>query len=297
MADVAQAELAPEPPPPQADLSVSHGQLQPRKPDFALTVTHPQVQQLAKAFRWRPQTAIARIERALPAKFEQQIYLVVGSQFRILPESLAKLLHLYRARKYFQLQDLEQRPVGKNLVSNPFGQFTDYFAGCMNLWRLVAGEFSVSFLSLELVGRLVLAYGTEEPERIIELLDTNLDECCRILGISTHRSYPERMRLCLWLFVTEILTCCRARGIPDPVNLDDFMAPFRYVRAEIDADSGRKEEAAISSHYEMEIPTSEGRCPAAYFRTSDEPDIEEDDEDVEVTLTDEETITEVEQAA
>src|SRR6266481_2244098 len=168
---------------------------------YELTTTNPMVVALSKAFRWKPETVIARIERALPNKFEQQVYLGVAESFRIRPESLAKLLELYRGGKPLSPSDLERRPMGKNVVSNSFGDFSDFFEACMNLVKIVSKEFEAFGIGMEFAARIVLAYGPNNPEQVIEMVDANLDECCEFFQISSHHSYPVRLRLCVWHFI------------------------------------------------------------------------------------------------
>jgi hypothetical protein len=88
------------------------------------------VQKIATRLRWKPQTLIARIEQALPAVIEQQIYLAVGD-FRILPGSMAKLLRMYLGHQELQLEDLNPRPVGKNLTFSKFGSFAEFLRECL----------------------------------------------------------------------------------------------------------------------------------------------------------------------
>jgi hypothetical protein len=195
---------------------------------YELVVTNPIVAALSKAFHWKPSTAVARIERALPDKFEQQVYLGVAESFRIHPESLAKLLSLYRGAKPLSVNDLDRRSVGKNVVANSFGDFSDFFEACMALIKVVSKEFAAFNLSMELAARIVLAYGPNNPEQVIEMIDTNLDECSEFFEISTSRPYGERMRMCTWFFITDILPELQRRGVPNPLDTSEFIGDLAW---------------------------------------------------------------------
>lgn len=57
---------------------------------LALVPTNPRVKAIAFRFRWQVDTLIARVQGALAAPTEQQLYLQVGGSFRVHPETLRK---------------------------------------------------------------------------------------------------------------------------------------------------------------------------------------------------------------
>jgi hypothetical protein len=186
---------------------------------------------LARRLRWSAKVAVARIERALPVKFEQQVYLSVADGFSIHPESLAKLLAMFRGDRPLAIEDLENRPSGsKNIVVNRFGEFSDFLSACMNLVKIVPQEFCGLALGMELAGKMVMEYGTKNPEQVIEMIDTNLDECCEFFGISPFHDYPKRMRLCIWNYMDNILPELRKRGVPDPLDPAEFIGDWSFQR-------------------------------------------------------------------
>ncbi len=209
---------------------------------YSLTPANPIIVGLSRAFHWTPATAITRIEQALPDKFEQQVYLGVAESFRIHPESLAKLLRLYRGSKPLSVHDLERRPMGQNVVSNSFGDFSDFFEACMNLVKVVAKEFEAFSINMEFAARIVLAYGPNNPEQVIEMIDANLDECCDFFGISKYRGYGARLRICTWYFVDRLLPELMNRGVPNVLDPDEFIgdrALQRYCLGEESASERR----------------------------------------------------------
>lgn len=191
--------------------------------EYALVITNPRVQKLAKHLKWKPQTAVARIERALPAKMEQQIYLALASDFAILPESMAKLLRLYLGHEQLQLDDLNPRPVGRNLIHSKFITFAEFLRESLNFLKIVAKEYTAFSLSIDQAGFMVLNYGTDNPQLLIEMVDTNLEEMCEVLGISNDKAYSVRMRLCIWIVVSKIIPENRRKGQTDALDITDFL--------------------------------------------------------------------------
>ena len=212
---------------------------------FALAVTNPTVISLSKAFNWKPETVIARVERALPEKFEQQVYLAVAESFRIRPESLALLLDIWRGGKPLTIHDLERRQIGQNVVANSFGNFSDFFEACMSLIKIVCKEYQAFGISMELAAHIVLAFGVNQPEALIEMIDTNLDECCEFFGVSLHRSYHERMRICTWSYIEHLLPKLREQGIPDVLDPSEFIGHEELrrhcIRQALDGEAGDHE--------------------------------------------------------
>ncbi len=199
----------------------------------SLVPSNPSVQKLATRLRWTPERAIIRIQRALPAPMEQQIYLAVASDFGILPESMAKLLRLYLGQQELQLEDLRPHPIGKNLQSSKFGSFAEYLRECLNLLKIVSKEYSAFSLTIEHAGMIVLHYGTDNPELLIEMVDLNLEEMCDVLGISNEYPYGKRMGTCIWLMVKVVIPENRRNGCPDILDISDFLIMSSTRRHEL----------------------------------------------------------------
>lgn len=202
------------------------------RPDYSLVSTNQRVQALAKRLHWKPQTAIVRIQKALPAILEQQIYLALAPDFAILPESMAKLLRLYLGYQELTLQDLTPHQVGENLVYSKFSSFAEFLRECLNLLKILSREYSAFSLSVEQAGFIVLHYGTDNPELLIEMVDNNLEQMCEVLGVNNQHSYSIRMRLCIWIVVSKIIPENRKRGHVDPLDVTDFLEmPSGYRHA------------------------------------------------------------------
>jgi hypothetical protein len=188
----------------------------------SLVPTNPRVLSLAKRFRWKPETVISRIKRALPAPLEQEIYLGIGPDFRMFPESLAKLLRFFLGQERLEIEDLESVTVGNNLVYSRFKNFADFLQECLNLLKIVSKEYSDFSLTIEQAAVIVSTYGNDHPERLIEMVDTNLDELCEILGVGEGHTYRYRMQICVWLMVTKVIPENRESCRPEILTMEDI---------------------------------------------------------------------------
>lgn len=190
--------------------------------ELALTVTNPKVLHIARHLRWRPATAIARIERALPSILEQQIYLAIAPQIGesgLLPGSLAKLIRIFLGSKKLQLEDLR--------VSYPssrhFDEFIEFLGECITILKVIKREYITLSLSIDDAALIVLRYGTSESERLIEMVDNNLEQVCEVLDISNNIPYGTRMRICLNVVITEVIPANQQSGAPDLLDFTDFI--------------------------------------------------------------------------
>lgn len=190
---------------------------------LALTPSNPGVIQIGSKLRWRPATVIRRIERALPGRFEQSMYLLVARDFGIQPETMSALLSAYHGRVSLIERDmLRPRSIGQGLQTDAFQDFADFFFACMNLLKVVTQEYNAFAMRLEQAAQLVAVYGDRDAEALVEIIDGNLDRCCDILAISNSLSASLRMRLCLHVFISEVLPENRECGLPDMLDVDDF---------------------------------------------------------------------------
>lgn len=204
-----------------------------REQENELVPTNPKVMKIALRLHWGPERAVARIKRALPAALEQQIYLAIASDFGLLPESMAKLLRFYLGEQELQLEDLAPRPIGLNMVTSKFATFAEFLRECLNLLKLVSKEFTSLSLTIEHAAMIVLHYGVDQPELLLEMIDGNLEELCELLGVSNEHPYSQRMRLCIWLMVTKVIPENRREGRPDILDISDFLSISSARRQEL----------------------------------------------------------------
>jgi hypothetical protein len=234
-----------------------------------LVPENPLVAKIALRLRWRPETAIRRIEKALPARIEQEIYLKLGSDFGIHPESMAKLLRFYLGEENLLIEDLDPKPIGNNLVSSKFTNFAEFLQACLYLLKLVGKEFTSFSISIEHAAMIVSHYGTENPEALIEMIDGNLEELCEMLAIGNDRTYEFRMRTCIWLIVTKVFAENKNSGRPDILDLAEILDVIRdrsreMRRALLDADPTdylAAPSSELRNHPERELLIAAGVFP------------------------------------
>lgn len=203
------------------------------KEEFGLVPTNPKIVSLSTRWNWRPQTLIRRIESALPAPMEQQLYLTVANDFRIRPESVAKLLRMFLGRNALTIDDLNPVQVEANIYFSRIRAFSEFLRECLNLLRIVVYEYDGLTLTIEQAGQIVLCYGTENPELIIELIDNNLDALAEFLGVSEWHSYNHKFRLCVWLVTCKVIPQNREIGHVDPLEVEYFLSMSAARRNQI----------------------------------------------------------------
>ncbi len=141
------------------------------RPSLALVPTDKRVVAVAVSLRWAPETLIARLESALPAKIEQQYYLLMAPDLGLQPESFAKLLRIGLGERELEAYDLEDKVVGTNMVFNRVSGLTGFLGDALTLLGKIVGDFKDIGLSMETAGRLALAYGAHSEAVISDVLE------------------------------------------------------------------------------------------------------------------------------
>lgn len=93
----------------------------------------PEVARLAEALGTQPETALTRLEKHLPSRIEQGIFLKFGADFKLDPETGARMFHVLRLSdpmEEFYGQNIE---VGENLIVNPAESLEDRFKISLDL--------------------------------------------------------------------------------------------------------------------------------------------------------------------
>jgi hypothetical protein len=189
---------------------------------YALTPTNTSVKAVARRFRWQPETAVRRIKEALPAPLEQQIYLAIAPEHGesgLLPESMAKLLRMFLGDRSFELEDIAPDAQRRGT----FEAFADFLGECIMLLKILTADYPGLGLSIAHAGMVALHYGPDNTDILIEIVDSNLEELCTFLGVSNGQSYARRMRICLSIIAGKIIPDNKQRGVPDPLDLSDFL--------------------------------------------------------------------------
>ena len=187
----------------------------------ALVPSNQYVQAIAKRFKWKPETLIARVEKALPSVVEQQIYLRLGADFQIHPESLAKLLREYLGSYELKPEDFFNKKVGENLVMNKFADVAEFLEGALNLINKVSIEYSGFSISMRSAAVLVDAYGPDGAENLIDSIASRLDEVIEHIG-GEGRSFDRAMSIAIYFLVNKVMPEMRSHGAPAVLDIMDF---------------------------------------------------------------------------
>jgi hypothetical protein len=149
----------------------------------ALVPSNPRVANIAFRLRWNAETVIKRVEATLTSPVEQQLYLRVAGGYRIHPESLLKLLEVFRGARELQNADLTQVSIGKNLVTSRFDEILEKVEQALILLDKT-DDGAEYMMSMTNAARLVEAYGDHSLEVFGELVE-NVARVAELLGIRT----------------------------------------------------------------------------------------------------------------
>ncbi len=153
------------------------------RPDSGqLTVASPQVVAVARSLRWRPPVLLRRLQEALPAPVEQRVYLAVAGEMSMHPETFGKLLRTFLGGQTLQPVDLQERVVGKNLVTSRIAEVGDYLESALALLgKIQAGVDGIS-ISAQSAGKLAMAYGEYAVDIVGQIVE-GVEEIREALGI------------------------------------------------------------------------------------------------------------------
>lgn len=181
-----------------------------------LVAQNPKVQAIAKSLRINAERLVVRIESALPAVVEQQLYLQVGGDFRLQPESMAKLLREYLGDHQLIATDLVSRPLGENLVYNRFNDVADFL---QQVFNLISKDLDIP-VSMRNAAKLVIAYG-EHAEEVVDDLIANSDYLRERFKLKTSRT--ERVvSFGISFLVEKVLPKMAKEGRPHPRTLSEY---------------------------------------------------------------------------
>lgn len=149
----------------------------------ALVPSNPRVKSIAFRFRWGVDTVIKRVSNALPSPIEQQIYLRVAAGYRIHPESLRKMLNVFRGTDELKSTDLREVSVGQNMVVSRFDEIVEKVEQALALVDKTS-DCADYMMSMDSAAKLVEVYGDHAEEMFGEIVE-NLYDVARLLGIKS----------------------------------------------------------------------------------------------------------------
>lgn len=150
----------------------------------ALTTDNTRVKVLAFRLNRKPETLIRSIEASLQSEVEQQLYLQVAVEGRILPATMEKLLLEFRGDRPLDKCDLKNIDLGNNLYSNRFDDIVEKVEIASGLLDKHS-EFGQYPMSAETAAKLVTVYGEYAPEIVSQVID-NVWEIAAIMRMEKH---------------------------------------------------------------------------------------------------------------
>lgn len=178
-----------------------------------LQVMDPNVQSLAKHLGWRPDTVIARIERHLPARIQQDMYLLtVRDWIPILPETFARVLE-YVSPYQRVTQELLERDEKKVIAIG------DNIALLLSLLAWGKEEDS-TIIDVESAARLAAMYG-DYAEDILDLVEDTLDRIRDQIGLGK-LPRPQAFAIVVKAIANN------SGGGPNVLKSDDIIALFQH---------------------------------------------------------------------
>jgi hypothetical protein len=201
---------------------------QQNQPDNALSAGSPQIQALVRRLGWKHETAIRRIQSALPVPVEQSMYFDITIHFRVgvRPETFARLLRYFNNGQELSDMDLQDRVQGQNLFSNKVAQVAELIFQALSLREEIEDMgFSAS---LETMSRLVVAYG-DETQDIVDLVADNVWEIARGLKIRPS-SQSKIMNVILKAIAYHAAETEGQSGMPNPVSAEEIVALLSSLR-------------------------------------------------------------------
>ena len=148
-----------------------------------LVPSTPFVQEISRSLRIRPHLLIARIESALPAEAEQELYLTIFEAYEVSihPESFAGLMRVYHGSGQHQGNPIIETSTAPHTRASTIDHLSDYIAGALGLVdRYKQGDRpSVSYA---VAGKLILLFGADQAAELIEEAMAERDLVERALG-------------------------------------------------------------------------------------------------------------------
>ncbi len=155
-----------------------------RRVESPLSKDSEDVKIVSAKLRWKPETAIERVKKALPSPVEQQAYLIIGKEARsgIRPESFKKILRFFQERDLRE-EDMKDRFTPDGYFFNRFEECLDNAIAALSLMEKFE-DFGLSAPPTYLTAaRLVSAYGEEGAEGVLETINNNLSSLVLSIGL------------------------------------------------------------------------------------------------------------------
>lgn len=188
----------------------------------SLEPTNLRVRGIAYKMRWNPETVVRRVQNALPAPVEQQVYLEVALGFRIQPESLRTMLDVFRESDPLRDADRDWVTVGPDMVKSRFTDIVDKIEQALLLVDKTS-DASEYMMSMESAAQLVEAYG-DHAENVLGQIIENMGDVAERLEIKS-----EVLRVVVGVAIKALVKALKhhPNGKPYPLTIEDMFANVR----------------------------------------------------------------------
>ena len=146
----------------------------------SLVPNDPNVRALSNRLGWKTETLIARTEKALPKKIEQNIFLniTIDTRVPVRPETFRDIYLYFTNGQWLATKDLDDRERGLNIYANKAEDIINKITLTLSLlhWEKEEG-YPIAWLT---AAHLVQAYGEQAEEvlsTIAEYLEEIMDAC------------------------------------------------------------------------------------------------------------------------
>ncbi|OGY28210.1 MAG: hypothetical protein A2Z42_03880 [Candidatus Woykebacteria bacterium RBG_19FT_COMBO_43_10] len=202
--------------------------------ETALVPTNPAIQKTALSLRWRPETLVERVKKALPSPLAQSLYVLAAKDWEAMhPETFAKLLDYFVHGTLFHSSEEQNTRLSAILLHDEGLGLGEFMEEAFSLLGKIADSDTPS-LSATTVARLVMAYG-EDAEAIVELVEVNLHEILDALNWRLSRSFPQQKAIAsiIGKIAAHAADGGLRGGMPNVINMDDVIELLsRYPAAE-----------------------------------------------------------------
>lgn len=136
---------------------------------IGLVPTNPKVVALATRWGWKPETLIGKVERQLPNLYERRLWVMIGPEFRLQPNSIYRIIRAVFPHRELIESDFEDKIVGPNLRVNRIERLREFLNQVLAFIEKVDNEFGC-YISITTALELIRLYGEEGAETMVASL-------------------------------------------------------------------------------------------------------------------------------
>lgn len=191
-----------------------------------LTKHNPRVQHIALRMGWKSETLVDRVKSDLPSIVEQNVYLRIAKSVILRPDSMKKILRRYLGQYELRAQDLIDRPIGNNLVTNKFSETIEYIETVLALLSKTGHNLGYP-MSIADACDMVALYG-DHSESVLDSIASQIELVRTKLRLGR---LPER--IVFFIAVKLVIKHALERGMVAVPNVIDLFDEIEYSSEEI----------------------------------------------------------------